>query len=470
MARQKTGVAEDVVGLGRLALLDEAVDEAGVGERDVGLVAVQPRGLDRVSSVGLGPLQIAAAERDLRPEREERPQHLRQHSPVPQLLLELATHAQGARELIGGEQRCEDVALERQPGARHHALTQGRATHGQRRRLAGGSGRPGSGCRGDNKRQGLPAVLVGGAPLQRRDPIGEAGCEPDIEHADADGRRVEQLVELAVRAGQLIANRVECGHRLRHLPGSQQALSQEQRYLDSCARFDHPLQRCREVPGARHRLPGPQLRLAELAQDSRAFLRLGRLCKRTMEIPGGRFEAAVRRRPFGCPPKAADHRTVAVRRGLEQVGRDGLGRRARARKQACGLGMPTCPRARRDARVERGTHQRMDETQRPVMLNEPCLGKRVGRVGRLVIVELCHPRRQRQVGLAADNRERFGERTRAIRQPRQAQHHRPDDAVRCDSGEPVGGRGMGNDSFDREARDQLARQERVARPWRDDRP
>lgn len=104
----------------------------------------------------------------------------------------------------------------------------------------------------------------------------------------------------------------------------------------------------------------------------------------------------------------------------------------------------------------------MDETQRPVMLNEPCLGKRVGRVGRLVIVELCHPRRQRQVRLAADNRERFGERARAIRQPRKAQHHRPDDAVRCDSGEPVSGRGAGNDSFDREARDQLARQEGVA--------
>ena len=106
---------------------------------------------------------------------------------MPQLLLELATHPQRARELIGGEQRCDDVALERQPGARHHALTQGRATHGQRRRLAGGSGRPGSGCRGDDKRQGLPAVLVGGATLQCRDPIGEAGCEPDIEHADAEG-------------------------------------------------------------------------------------------------------------------------------------------------------------------------------------------------------------------------------------------------------------------------------------------
>ena len=182
----------------------------------------------------------------------------------------------------------------------------------------------------------------------------------------ADGRRVEQLVELIIRAGQLTTNRVECGHRLRHLPGCQQALSQEQRDLDSCVRFDCPLQRCREVLCARHRLSGPQFRLTELAQDSGAFFQPGRLCHRTREISGGRFEAALHGRPFGRPPKGADHRRVAAWSGLEQVGRDGLGCRVRAREQLCGLGMPTCPRARWDARGDRGTDQWMDEPQRRV--------------------------------------------------------------------------------------------------------
>ena len=395
------------LGGGQVARLEVGLDEDRRRHRAIQLRRGQVGGVEHGARVAGGALQVAATQQ--------------QPGPPGQARGEQGDVARAARLGDAGVEAVlglvERVGPHERDGRLHEPRQVGRRGD---RALAGGEGaaREGDadlgrlvaldGAQGGHAERLARRVGVVGAPAHRVQAAGQRGRRARVEHAGAEGERLEVLGDPRFAVAQLGGRAIDDRDRLRRALGATERVGEQQRGPDADAVV---------LPGARERLL--QVRLAdrlagrglgdpELEQQAGAVRGRRRLGQDAAQEHGRRLgRAAARGRARRLDEALRDPRIaggvgghevlgdalLVVRVAVEQLGGASVGQRALGAGQLV---------------VDAGAHERVHEGQRAPGLEDPGRDERVERLARLGGVEVGQRRRGGELG-ALEHGRRAGE-------------------------------------------------------------
>ena len=312
--------------------------------------------------------------------------------------------------------------------------------------------------RGEHLARGLRLV---GAAAQRLQARVERRRRAHVEHARHQGQRLEQLGRLLVGRAQPRRRAVDDRHRVLDPLGAPERVREDERRAERHAVVVARDVECLAQMVLARRLPGRRLRDPELEQQPGALGRGRRLGQRAAQEHRRGLGRAAARRGTGGVDQAPRDRDVAGGLGGQQVlgrallagrvvvhelGRTPVGQRA--------LGHP-------ELLVHPGPHERVDEGQRTLGLEDAGRHEGVRGLGGLRGVELGQRGRARQLR-ALEHGHGAGQARRRRRQATQAQL---DPAPRGAGAHPLHARGgarVGRHALAAHGLDQLAHEERDA--------
>ena len=289
----------------------------------------------------------------------------------------------------------------------------------------------------------------------------DARHEPRVDACHRSTHRLEPRRRVRIAVAELAQRGVDEFERGVPLPGEQQQTEQLVGDPRAHARLLAQPQRLLQVrDGAR--VARQHLGPPELVEQRRAIRRSRRLRERPLEIRSRGLRGTPRKRRGSRDPQLLHNPRLAEGLARKQVRRDLLGVGVLGGEQARGTRMRQRPCGRREIVIDGGPHDRVDELQRQLRLQDLDRGQRVSGLRCGPLVQLREQRRVAQMRPAAEHRDRLRQTARPFRQPREPQHDRVPYRARPELAD-AGGRGRRRgDPVTRERAEQLAREERIA--------